>query len=110
MDEAKRIIKNTINCFGSSLNVPITKNLIATVKLAKLKYDDDDSKSTTQNVPDCSNEIQEEEDSKIKELDGLNWKIKQISHGLEVADDIIQKSNDDIKIYTSQEKSKKQKQ
>jgi len=107
MIDAKRMIKDTVQCFGSSVNVPITKSLIETVKQAKQKCDDH---STKKDSAVSKSDEGNEEDSKVIELDNLNTKLKQIIHGLQVADDIMEKSNEDVRSCMSEEKSKKRKQ
>ena len=110
MNDAKRMIKDTVQCFGSSVNVPITKSLIETVKRARNKCDEDYNHSTGKGSDVSRSEEDHEEDLKVIELDKLNSKLKQIIHGLQVADDIIEKSNDDVKSCMTQEKSKKRKE
>ena len=102
--ESLRMVKDTILSFGSIFDVPITRNLLDSVKQSYQRYNLDlEAKRKIKEAEEAAQrkalESQEkvEDDSLEKERSSVRSAICQIEDGLSVADDIAAEGNEELK-------------
>lgn len=111
--EAIRFVKDTILSYGSIFDVPITKDLLDSVKHSKQRYDADleykrKLKEAEAEKFAALKQKGEEDQQKLvqqKELQEIKSKLQQISDGLSVADEILKEGNDELKQSLTQKNS-----
>ena len=111
--EALRMVKDTILNHGSIFDVPITNDLLESVKLAKQLYKHDlENKrklkeAKTEKLQMLAKKYEEKEiTEKVQQVpQELHSKVRQTSDALPVADDIVKEGNDELKNCLSQKTS-----
>ena len=96
------MVKDTSLIYGPIFVVAIIKDLLESVKLAKQWYNHDLEKKKKKKKKIAEAEklqvpAKKDEEKVQQELQQLHSKVRQVSDGLAVADDLVKECNDELK-------------
>ena len=96
------MVKDTSLIYGPIFVVAIIKDLLESVKLAKQLYNHDLEKKKRKKKKIAEAEklqvpAKKDEEKVQQELQQLHSKVRQVSDGLAVADDLVKECNDELK-------------
>ena len=91
------MVKDTSLIYGPIFVVAIIKDLLESVKLAKQWYNHDLEKKKIAEAEKLQVPAKKDEEKVQQELQQLHSKVRQVSDGLAVADDLVKECNDELK-------------
>ena len=107
--EAIRLVKDTILCYGSRFDIPMTKALTESVKLSHSRYQADlkhkrelkeaEERKVAEKIQAAKEEEQrkQEQSKKNEEKSTLQASLQQLDNGILVADNLIESGNEELK-------------